>query len=332
MSKKAKTIRDCGEFGLIQRIESILKPKSPEILVGLGDDAAVIQPRNCPMVYTTDTMVEGTHFQLDWHIPEELAHKALASNVSDLAAKCAEPSFFLVTLGLRGEMEIAWVENFYQRLEQLKQEWLLQAVGGDTVFSPYCIISMTAWGYQRTNTPVTHSGAMPGDSIFVTGTLGDAAAGLELLRSQSESLAAYPFLRERFCLPTPRWKEALEVAKRVTLHSMTDISDGLARDLLKVCRASGCGAWIDGEKLPGSTPLRNYAGDRWMGYAWRGGEDYELLFTIPREEEDLLLNRWPKEFCTLTYIGEIRAVEEGISVQGLEDNLDEGFDHFKEKG
>ncbi|MBI1389078.1 MAG: thiamine-phosphate kinase [bacterium] len=322
-----KTVAELGEFGLIQQIERILSVARPDILVGLGDDAAVIAPSDRPLVVTTDAMVSGVHFKSEWTSAADLAHKALASALSDLACKCARPAYAVATLGLTGDEPVDWVLEFYHRLAVLQGEWGAAIVGGDTVRSPAMWISIGAWGEQLTENPVRISTARPGDWILMTGETGGAAAGLDLLLSGAEPAWDYAPLLDRFHRPVPRIAEALHLAEIAVPSSMTDLSDGLARDLPKLCRASGVGAVVEAEALPRSEALNRFAGDKTLEYAWRGGEDYELLFTLDPDRARRLMESWPDSLAPLTRIG-VTAQETAIRINGLENLSVEGFDHF----
>ncbi|MDP8245863.1 MAG: thiamine-phosphate kinase [Candidatus Hinthialibacter antarcticus] len=324
-----KTVADLGEFNLLEKLQQILSPSHPDILVGLGDDAAVVAPPHAPIVMTTDAMVEGVHFKHEWASAQQIAHKALASTLSDLAGKCAKPAYALITLGLPGETELKWIYEFYQCLAQLQREWNLSIVGGDTVRSPQFWISIAAYGVQTTQSPLRIDSAQAGDWIIVSGTLGDAAAGLGSLLhpGQTCDLASLQFLQNRLHLPTPRLNEAMQIASIAVPNSMTDISDGLARDLRKICKASGLGAHLQASQLPCSDALRQYAGEKAPEYAWRGGEEYELLLTLSPEQGRNLINQWDKANCPLHHIGELTSSTD-IIVDGMDPSL-EGFDHFK---
>lgn len=328
---KNHDLREIGEFGLIKRIAAILGPSSSAVQVGIGDDAATIAPCSEPLIVTTDTMIEDVHFRLEWSSPEDIAHKALASNLSDLAAKGAQPAFYLVTLGLPPDAQLDWIESFYKALVLYQSSWGIEAVGGDTVRSPVHLITIAAWGYQRSSKPITLTQSQPGDYIVVTGTLGDAAAGLELLQ-QSEKVDANnesaSFLVDRFLRPMPRIAEGLKLATSTQLTGMTDLSDGLARDLPKLFEASGVGATIDALALPRSEALNQYAQSRSLQYAWRGGEDYELLFTLSPDQFELITENWDSKLAKLTQIGEITPQEKGIQILNFEGDTNVGFDHF----
>jgi thiamine-monophosphate kinase len=316
--KNQPTLKDIGEFKLHQLIRAILPCSSKNILVGIGDDAAVIQPQSEPMVLTKDAMVEGVHF--------------LSSNISDLAAKGAKPAFGLIALGLPGDIEITWIKDFYQMLADQTNEWGLEIIGGDTVQSPQLMISITAIGYQQSKSPIRINTAQPGDWIFVTGTVGDAAAGLEILQSKDQLKPHFDktYLINRLLRPNPRLTEALRLLKLSPPSSMTDISDGLARDLPKICKASETGAQINANSIPCSDDLRKYTDDP-ISYAWKGGEDYELLFTLPENEAKKLLAVWDIESCPVTHIGSINSSTDSIHLIGREDIVNSGFDHFMQK-
>lgn len=325
-----KTVADLGEFNLLAKLHKILSPSHPEILVGLGDDAAVVSPPRAPIVMTTDAMVEGVHFKRQWASPHDIAHKALASTLSDLAGKCAQPAYALITLGLPGETEIEWIYSFYHRLAELQQEWAVSIVGGDTVRSPQFWISIAAYGVQTTKHPLRINSATEGDWIIVSGALGDAAAGLDSLLypgKRTVDPATVQYLQSRFHCPTPRLNEAIKIASITVPNTMTDISDGLARDLRKICQASGVGAFLHAEQFPCSEALQHYAGGLAPEYAWRGGEEYELLLTLPPEQGSELIKQWDNVNCPLHSIGEITASTD-ILIDGVKQSL-EGFDHFK---
>lgn len=325
----AFTIAQIGEFGLIQLIREILPPPSAQVLIGIGEDAAVIPPCPVPMVITTDAMVQDVHFCLGWGNAADLAHKALASTISDLAAKAAEPAYSVITLGLPPETPVDWVRALYITLAQRGLDWGVECIGGDTVRSPLIWLSITAWGRQLTPQPMRLDQARPGETILVTGTLGDAAAGLDLFQ-QGQFPAPPPLdeLQDRFLRPTPRIAAMRAILRHATPSSMTDISDGLARDLPKLCHASGVGARLTATRWPVRPALRQFAPDTACQYAWRGGEDYELLFTLPSAQAQTLLAQWDPAQCPLTAIGEIRPAAEGILIED-NPNLDiQGFDHF----
>lgn len=328
MNSRSATIANLGEFGTLRRIWEIVGAPRGSVLVGLGDDAAIVEAPSRPVVLTVDAMQEGVHFLREWCGARDLAHKILASNLSDLAAKCASPRYALITLGLPGETPISWVEELYSELAILTKQWELDIVGGDLVKSDAISISLTAWGELVASTPIRIDTARPGDSLFVTGSLGDAASGLEILRNRLEPADDHhSWLIQRMLRPTPRVREALALAKLCTPTAMTDISDGLARDLRKLCAASCVGATIEATQLPCSDALCAFAQSDALRFAWNGGEDYELLFTLPRDEEERLLAEWDDRLAPITRIGRI---VEGESICWQDGTCVEegGFDHF----
>ena len=323
------TIAEIGEFGLIQRIQSILCKPEPDVLVGLGDDAATFQPKNTPIVVTTDAMVEDVHFRLEWTTAERLVQKVLVSCLSDLAVKVAKPAHAVITIGLPGSAYVDWVETFYRSLAAKANQWQTQIIGGDTVASEKLWISITAWGYQTTPNPIGIQAAKPGCKILVTGYLGNATKGLKLLKNNAhKDSMSHHYLINRFSCPTPRLHEAIQIVVCVIPSTMTDISDGISRDLRKVCEASHVGAHIESKRLPISAALQDVFKDEAAGMAWQGGEDYELLLTLSPINADTLLSNWDQSDCPLTVIGEMKQKDYGIVVDGLDQSQLKGFDHF----
>lgn len=325
-----QTVGEIGEFGLLRLIRDWLPAPGKGVLIGLGDDAAIVSPQARPSVVTTDAMVEGSHFLRDWASAADVAHKLLAANLSDLAAKAAEPGYGVISLGLPPSTPVEWVRGFYERLAELGPRWQIDLIGGDLVKSEAIFISMTVWGQLLTDQPITNDGARPGDRILVTGTLGDSAAGLAL--SLTPSTEAGPesraFLRDRFLRPTPRLESARLIAQHVTPSSMTDLSDGLARDLPKICAASRVGAQIDTSQLPCSPALLDYAKDESFRMAWKGGEDFELLLTLSPAETERLQAVWRFDDLALTQIGEITQ-DQGIRWMDRDETPPLGFDHYR---
>lgn len=324
-----KTVGELGEFGLIREIQSILDVENTSLLLGMGDDAAVLPPLSRPSVVTTDAMVENVHFRLDWGSAGDVAQKLLASNLSDLAAKCAFPTYALITAALPAETPLAWVLAFYHHLAKMGKEWGVEIIGGDTVQAPVIFFSLTAWGMQQSPFPVRVDTAKVGDRILVTGTPGDALAGLEILMEENTAAQnTYPLLVDRFLRPVPRIQEMKDILRHAVPTSMTDISDGLARDLPKLCEAAGVGAYVDPASFPTSESLSQYAKSRDRELAWRGGEDYELLLTLSPVDCEVLLAHWDEKRCPLTVLGEVVPKERGITIEGWDSLPDVGFTHF----
>src|SRR5579864_9555838 len=274
-----------GEDALIARY---FKPLATDPgAFGLRDDAAILQARGDDIVVTTDAIVEGVHYLPD-DPPETIARKALRANLSDLAAKGAQPAGFVLTLALRSADD-AWLTSFARGLGSDAGLFGCPLLGGDTVSTPGpLMISITAFGRVGGGKMVHRSGARPGDRIMVTGTIGDATLGLDILKggATAAALAADPtateFLVGRYRVPQPR--NALAAAVREHAHAAMDVSDGLAGDLAKLCAASGVSAVIDAPRIPTSAAAAAVLA-RGAGTIERlvsGGDDYEILCAVPQ--------------------------------------------------
>jgi thiamine-monophosphate kinase len=275
-----------------------------DIVVGIGDDAAVLRPDpGFDLVVATDTIAEGTHFPAA--IPANaVGHRCLAVNLSDLAAMSAEPRWFSLALSLP-RADPAWLENFSAGLFALADPFNVALVGGDTVRGPLGA-TVTVHGRVRPDCAVLRSGARPGDGVWVTGYPGDAVAGRLLLAELppvSEPATAREALCQRFLYPQPRVREGLALAGLAT--AMIDISDGLDDDLNKLLSASGAGAELDAAALPLSAELRAVRAGEALECALTGGDDYELCFTA-RSSDDARLRELAAGWTTpLTRIGTI---------------------------
>jgi thiamine-monophosphate kinase len=253
---------------------------------GLGDDAAVLKALGDDIVVTTDAIVEGVHFLPD-DPPDSVARKALRVNLSDLAAKGATPAGFVLTLALRAADE-TWLMPFARGLGEDAASFGCPLLGGDTVSTPGPkMISITAFGRLSPGKIVHRSGAKPGDRVVVTGTIGDAALGLDILKGGAVAAAlaadatAKAMLVDRYRVPQPR--NTLAKAVRDHASAAMDVSDGLAGDLAKLCAASGVSAVIDAPSIPLSAPAAALLARGTVGIAAlvSGGDDYEILCAIP---------------------------------------------------
>ena len=283
MPSSGTAIREVGEFPLIEMLERVVRDRSGgRVPLGIGDDAAVWTPRTGRrVVVTTDLMVEHVHFRLDWVDWETLGHKALAVNLSDIAAMGARPAVAVVGLGLHGYEKDREVADLYRGMDRLGARHGLTIVGGDVSSSPAAlVIAVTVLGEAPRSGPLmTRAAARPGDVVAVTGPLGLAAAGLRVLERQLLTLDGEPVMREAFNRPEPRVREG-RLLRRLGVCAAMDLSDGLLGDLPKICSASGVSAVIDMLRVPIPNAIR-WAFDDWFDMAMRGGEDYELLFTAP---------------------------------------------------
>jgi len=329
-----------NEREIIKLLRSFAGPKNKELIRGIGDDCAVIRLDEKRMwLITMDTLVESVHFNPEWHPPDKLGRKVLAVNVSDIAAMGGKPSFAFLSLGLPGNFDPAWVEKFSRGLNQACQEYECSLAGGDTVRSPRgTVITLTVIGEVEADRIIYRNTARPGDEVWVSGTLGNAAAGLALCESgKAEDIAVAPLV-DRHLNPAPRLELARRLSASGAVHSMMDISDGLATDLAHICEQSGTGSVIYADLMPVLPLLKKTAMDMKkdvLSWVLTGGEDFELLFTAPAESSVLLENIQGKEKF-LTKIGYIDRKPGVRLVRGGPHNVDlpqidisfKGYDHF----
>jgi len=290
-----------GEDGLLQALTGHWKIDGAKVLVGTGDDCAVLrgEGRNHFLLFKTDAVVEGVHFSRKAR-PEEIGHKALARALSDLAAMGALPNAALVTLGLPPSEPVARVKAIYRGLERTAKRYGIQLVGGETTRARQLFLSIALLGECRGYKPVLRSGAKPGDFIFVTGRLGATQARKHLTFE-------------------PRLAEGQWLARRKIASAMMDLSDGLGADLPRLARASG----VSFELNPKAIPLARGAT---LQMALNDGEDFELLFTTRPSHAKTLKKKWP--FATsLHCIGVVRPRRNKSS----QPEFAHGFDHFKQR-
>ncbi|MGH9737702.1 MAG: thiamine-phosphate kinase, partial [Candidatus Acidiferrales bacterium] len=282
--------------------------------LGIGDDAAILAPASSTdWILTCDAFVEGVHFLRDLHPADSVGYKSLARAASDIAAMGAVPRAFLLTLALPASLTGRWLDGFLAGMKRAARNLDVRLVGGDTTRSPQVFISITVLGELPRGQALRRSGARPGDLIYVSGRLGCAQLGLELLRGarqgrKAADTASRAALQQHLC-PRIRVELGAWVAQRKIASAMMDISDGLSTDLARLCKASGVGACIDAQRIPcvqlPKFPPRKLRGTRLdaLQLALDGGEDYELLFAVPRRNVSKL--RGAPGFSQLTAIGEI---------------------------
>lgn len=301
------------EFSIIEKYFTSQSQPRQDVIIGVGDDCAITKvPANQALATTTDTLVSGVHFLPDT-APSDIAHKALAVNLSDLAAVGAVPAWISLAISLERTDE-DWLDEFSDTLARLCEYYSINLIGGDTTRGPLSI-TITAQGFVPPESIATRSGAKPGDLLYVTGTLGDAGAGLDILLGkldcstlttlnlqQQDTIASY--LTERHYKPTPRVLAG--TALRRMISSCIDLSDGLLGDIQHIMRASKCGAHINVESLPISPALAALvSAEQAFEYALSAGDDYELCFSLPQKntsELELALNAANVNF---TCIGQI---------------------------
>lgn len=300
-------LSEIGEFGLIDRLRAL------DIVQGIGDDAAVLTPPPAhDLLVTTDALVEGVHFSFDWLSWNTLGWKSAAVNLSDLAAMGAVPAGMVLSLGFRENTTMDDVLAFYEGISDLLKAANITCpvVGGDITASPNgTTISVTAFGYTPSGQALRRCGAIPGDDVWASGTIGDSAAGLRLLQSmdfgKDDDL---PSVLRKHLYPVPRVNEARAGAETGAIHAMIDLSDGLAGDLGHILEESRVGAVIEETLLPLSEDMRAVCGDYcWdpLDLALHGGEDYELLFTADPSRRLELQGIFDRLHTPITRIGAI---------------------------
>jgi thiamine-monophosphate kinase len=314
---------DLTEDQLLTAIQRILSGAGPDVIVGPGDDAAVVRSGAGELVLTTDSMVEGVHFRNELTTPRDLGYKAIAVSVSDVAAMAASPRFALCALTLSDAIDAAWVMELAGGMRECCDEFGLSLVGGNLSRGGEVSIVVTVTGEVVPGRAVRGAGPGPGDRVVVTGSLGGSAAGLRLSSRRSWSEEERDALK-RYMRPTPRVGEA-GILSSHGVTSMMDISDGLAIDLSRLCVASGAGIRVEVARIPVHPAATR---DEALG----GGEDYELLATLPNPGavEDARSELREAFGVSLSDIGAI--IEEGfvaLEDDGAESPLTiEGWDHF----
>lgn len=307
----AMKLSEMGEFGLVDLLAKVAYEVQDrqaaswrQLLVSIGDDAAAWHTDASIELATTDSLIQGTHFTLDTVTWNELGWKALAIGLSDIAAMGGIPKYALVSLGLPGHTEVEDATDLYRGMMELGQQFGLAIVGGDTSSSPLVIINTTILGSTsgQAQKILARSAARVGDRIAVTGYLGGAAAGLEMLTKRIKlNQQDSAFLRRAFLKPNSRVAEG-QILIEQGVKAAIDISDGLISDLSHICQASKVGAQIGIDLVPVHPAVKDNFGDKSLEMALSGGEDYELLFTASNK----IIKRVRKAItCPITVIGEI---------------------------
>jgi thiamine-monophosphate kinase len=328
-----------GELALLGEIRARSGRAAGRVRLGIGDDCALLAPRRGEEVaVTTDLSIAGRHFRLDWHQPEAVGHRALARGLSDLAAMGARPVAAFLSLGLPRELTVAsgrnratWVQRFLDGFLALAEAHKTPLAGGDLAESPVAVADIVLVGAVPRGRALLRCGARAGDQLYVTGTLGGAAAGLARLAEMASPASPNPpripkKLEAQLAphlYPQPRIAQGLWLQRRGLASAALDLSDGLSTDLAHICAESGVAAEVDAALLPlglGAT----------LAQALHGGEDYELLFTAPAAA------RLPRTIAgvPVTRIGRIAKLRKGrptitlITEQGLQPLDARGWEHF----
>jgi thiamine-monophosphate kinase len=294
------------EEQLVERVRRRFPSAADGLRIGIGDDAAVLRPGvGMEWVVTTDAFLENVHFLRKIHPPKAIGYKALARAASDLAAMGARARYFFLTVGLPETCAGPWLDGFLNGIAYAARRFGLTLAGGDTTKYPLVVASLTVMGEVDRGKAILRSGARPGDLLCVSGRLGEAELGLRLIQRKLREQKRWAKLLKKHFYPEPRLALGEWLAAHWCATSMIDTSDGLSTDLGHLCRASGVGAIVCAPKIPAvriPPELRRLGLDP-LDLALHGGEDYELLFTVPKK----LAGRLPRmaKNVPVTIIGEI---------------------------
>jgi thiamine-monophosphate kinase len=321
------------EDDLVAQLLAITANAAPEkLIVGIGDDAAVWQPsRSARSVITTDALVEGVHFTLDAMSASDVGHRALASNLSDVAAMGARPVLATIAFGVGPRADEAWILGCYRGMAALAERTGCAIAGGDLVRAPVITLAIAVIGEVRPSNCKTRSGMRPGDVLAVTGTLGASRAGLAV--AGTPGLAGHPDAEaalRAFRTPEPRMAEGRWLGASRNVHAMMDLSDGLATDLGRLARASGVGARIDDVPVaPAATGLAAAADADPERWALEGGEDFELLVAVGARAFGHLAGRFRERFGReLLRVG-VATGEAGVRRADGSPVASAGWDHLR---
>jgi len=312
-----------GEFALIKRLTH-KTCDDPIVVKGVGDDCAVLRYTDVShLLVTVDMMVENDHFTLEWHSPYQIGYKLMEANVSDIIAMGGVPHWAFLSIALTPATEVEFMDDFYRGLYASAESHGVYLIGGDTTHGGIMVVNLALLGEVEPDMLRLRSMAVPGDLICVTGTLGRSEAGLRLLKQGIRDASVNAHLQPR----CRRVWEGRIIARHC--HAMIDVSDGLGSEVRHICEESGTGACIEWEKIPllpeTEAAAAKVAADA-HDFALSGGEDFELVFTIPPENIEVLRD----EFSDFTVVGEILPASEGVYLMrdGQRQEVKKGFDHF----
>jgi len=339
---KITNISELGEFALIDRISSAFENNNPETVYGIGDDAAVLQFDNQPIVITSDMLLEGVHFDLSYVPLAHLGYKAVAVNVSDVAAMNAIATQIIVNVAVSSRFSVEAIEEIYRGVKTACQNYSVDLVGGDTTSSKSgLVISITAIGKADSKNLVYRNGAKLNDILCVTGDLGAAYLGLQVLEREKQvflenpemqpNLETYDYVVKRQLKPEARLDIIHELKELSVLPtSMIDISDGLASEVLHLCKQSDCGIVVYEEKLPVDMQSFKVAEEFNLNAttcALNGGEDYELLFTVDQKDYDKISTH--SDIYAIGYVAKKDLKATLITRSGTQTSISsQGWKHF----
>jgi len=344
--QKRTDINSLGEFGLIEHLTKDIKISKPSTVLGIGDDAAIVNYGDKHTVISTDLLIEGIHFDLSYTPLKHLGYKAVIVNLSDIYAMNAQPSQITFSMALSNRFSVEALEEIYKGIELACKYYNVDLIGGDTTSSlSGLVISVTAIGEVEASKQVQRNTAREGDLICCSGDLGAAYFGLQLLEREKQIFLENPgvqpeleqnqYLVERILKPEAR-KDIIDRLAEADVRptSMIDISDGLSSEIMHICTRSKVGCLIEEKEIPISD--ESFETGMNMGIdsttaALNGGEDYELLFTIKESDKDKLT----KHLSDISIIGEIKNEDFGYKLHSKGDNIHkleaQGWKHFNEK-
>jgi thiamine-monophosphate kinase len=331
-------LKDIGEFGFIDRIKAGCLIREKDVIKAIGDDCCVFRNSgNLVSLLTTDMLVENVHFLRDSIPPFKLGRKAMAVNISDIASMGGIPKEAVISIAVPDSIEVEYLDALYDGMKSLAAEFDINLLGGNTTSEPeHLIISIALIGEEPEDEVLYRSGAKPGDIIFLTGTVGSSAAGLDILLNKRQSDGFDELLNAHFD-PHPQIKAGRIIADTKLAHSMIDISDGLASDLGHICDDSKVGAIINEDKIPITAVFNEYIDKYNLDFerlSLHVGEDYILLGTAPESSVDKLSKALKSQDCPFYIIGKTLA-EPGIKLSKRNGDIKQiratGFNHFRKE-
>lgn len=345
-ASRPSTLHTLGEFGLIRELQRYCPQLRPDVILGIGDDAAILRtPPKESLIASTDLAIEGIHFDLTFETLMDVGYRTAVANISDIAAMGGTPTFLLVALAVPPSYPVKSLRGLYQGFKKSCQRYNMSLVGGDTSSSKSGLfLSLTILGHVNPKYAISRQGAKIGDRVYVTGTLGDSRAGLQILqrqvarRNKPPSQPYESFLKKRHLHPTPRLALGQQLSQGRLAHAAIDLSDGLSGDIHHLCQASQVGVELYASHFPISRQCQAYASAYRLDpidLALAGGEDYELLFTISARHQDKLTALAKRLKIKMTCIGEIKPKSYGLRLK-LEgptsrNILRKSFDHFSKQ-
>jgi thiamine-monophosphate kinase len=329
-------LKDIGEFGFIDRVRNGCLVRTTSVIKGIGDDCCVFKTSpGLVTLFTTDMLVEDIHFLRRAITPYKLGRKSVAVNISDIAAMGGTPREAVVSIAIPETVEVEYVDALYDGMKSIAKEFDVNLLGGDTTASPeHLVVNVALVGEALEDEILYRSGARVGDVVFLTGTVGSSAAGLDMILAKRAFKEAGPLLDAHHD-PRPHVRAGRIIAGLKAAGALIDVSDGVAADLGHICRESGVGATIEESSIPMTNLFRNYCAQFELDplqLALHVGEDYVLLGTVPGQNVDRLEGALKSAGCEFFAIGTV-AAEAGLGLRGADGSLRAirpgGWDHFR---